>query len=97
MKRLACLLVVVLALLFSGCERTLSPQLEAIRESGELVVITRNASTTYYVGRHDRNAGFEHDLVRDFADHLDVDVRFRFHHSIGSTKKALREGHGRRD
>lgn len=94
MKRLACFLVVFSALLFSGCERTLSPELEAIRESGELVVITRNAPTTYYVDRHDRNAGFEHDLVRDFAEHLGVEVRFRFHHSIGSTKEALREGRG---
>ncbi|WP_158675269.1 transporter substrate-binding domain-containing protein [Thiohalobacter thiocyanaticus] len=57
----------------TGCsgERTL---LEEIRESGELVVVTRNSPTTYYLGP-DGPTGFEYDLAREFADHLGVKLR----------------------
>lgn len=81
-------------LLITGCQETVSPELEAIREEGELVVITRNAPTTYYRGRHDQPVGFEHDLVQNFAAYLGVDVRFKTRHSIGDVQQALRNGEG---
>lgn len=84
----------VLALAIAGCdgfpgrEEGLAP----VQESGELVVVTRNAPTIYYVDRHDRPAGFEYDLVRAFAEDLDVDIRFELRHTIGEVKQALRDG-----
>ena len=93
MKRvlLTCMAVVVTA----GCgQEPLPTDPEAIREAGELVVLTRNAPTTYYVDRHDKPSGFEHDLAVAFAEHLDVDVRFEVRHSIGEIKEGLRQGEG---
>lgn len=81
-------------LVLTGCQETVSPELEAIKDAGELVVITRNAPTTYYMGRHDEPVGFEHDLVQNFAAHLGVDVRFKTRHSIADIQQALRNGEG---
>ena len=80
--------------MLGGCQETVSPELEAIRDKGELVVITRNAPTTYYINRHDQPTGFEYDLAKAFADHLDVDVRFKIRHSIADVQQALRNGEG---
>ena len=93
MKRISLILVAVLAI--AGCgQDPLPTEPESIREAGELVVLTRNAPTTYYVDRHDQPSGFEHDLASHFADYLGVDVRFEVRHSIGELKEALREGEG---
>ncbi|MFB4202712.1 Membrane-bound lytic murein transglycosylase F [wastewater metagenome] len=62
--------------------------LAAIRASGELVVLTRNAPTTYYIGRDGRPTGPEHDLVEAFAEHLGVSVRYR----VAPTVDAVIEG-----
>lgn len=65
--------IILFLIAITGCsgERTL---LEEIRESGELVVVTRNSPTTYYLGP-DGPTGFEYDLAREFADYLDVELR----------------------
>lgn len=47
--------------------------IERIKEQGKLVVVTRNAPTTYYEGR-DGATGFEYDLVSAFAEQLGVEV-----------------------
>lgn len=65
-----------------------------IHESGELVVLTRNAPTSYFIDRHDQPAGFEYELASRFADHLGVKVRFEIRHSISAIKEALRHGEG---
>jgi len=44
-------------------------------KQGELVVLTRNAPTTWYQGR-DGEAGFEHDLILSFANSFGLSVRF---------------------
>ncbi len=46
-----------------------------LRKQGELLVLTRNAPTTWYQGR-EGEAGFEHDLVQSFAKQYDLKVRF---------------------
>lgn len=51
------------------------PLLEKIKQQGELVVATRYSLTTYYEERNGF-AGIEHDLVKAFAEHLGVRVRF---------------------
>jgi membrane-bound lytic murein transglycosylase F len=62
----------VAALISTGCDQKLfRDDLEAIQARGCLRVITRNNGTCYYEGPH-RPEGFEHDLVKAFADHLGV-------------------------
>ena len=48
-----------------------SSDLDRIRERGRLVMLTINGATTYYLGPNGE-AGFEHDLARAFAEHLQV-------------------------
>ena len=64
----------------------------AIREAGELIVLTRNAPTTWYYDRDGEPAGLEYDLATAFAAHLGVPVRFEFRDSIGSILEALARG-----
>ena len=45
--------------------------LQQIKRSNELIVITRNSPSTYYIG-NDGPAGFEYELAEMFADYLDV-------------------------
>ncbi|MFP3873849.1 MAG: membrane-bound lytic murein transglycosylase MltF [Thiohalophilus sp.] len=45
-----------------------------IQEQGKLVVVTRNAPTTYYMGR-DAPTGFEYALFSDFAEELGVELK----------------------
>ena len=47
-----------------------------VQENHELVVLTRNSPTTYYEDAHGNYAGLEYDLVKLFAQELDVNVRF---------------------
>lgn len=49
-------------------------RLEAIKRKGEIVMLTHASSTTYYEGASGP-AGFEYDLARHFAEHLDVRLR----------------------
>jgi membrane-bound lytic murein transglycosylase F len=92
---------VLLALPLVGCD--LQPEnpdqvetrsLEQIRADGSLVVLTRNAPTTYYVDRHGQPAGPEHDLVTAFAESIGVEVEFRLLPTVDAILKALEQGEG---
>lgn len=50
------------------------PHLEEIRERGELRVLSRYGPTTYYV-KNEALAGFEYELAKRFADHLNVKLK----------------------
>ncbi len=65
-----------------------------IKESGELVVLTRNAPTTRYVGRDGQATGPEHDLVTAFADSLGVDVKFVYKDSVGALLDGIEQAEG---
>lgn len=69
------LLSCVVGLLFvlSGCGQPPST-LEHIKERGVLQVITRNSPSTYFQDRYG-DTGFEYELVKNFADHLGVDLQ----------------------
>ncbi len=55
--------VLILILSISACDlRMESPLVEEIRERGTLVVLTRNAPTTFYEDRDQRSLGFEQDI-----------------------------------
>lgn len=65
-----------------------------IRESGRLVVLTRNAPTTVYIDRDGQHSGPEYELVEAFADTLGVDAEYRHYPSTGAILEALRAGEG---
>ncbi|MEZ5542896.1 MAG: membrane-bound lytic murein transglycosylase MltF [Pseudomonadota bacterium] len=65
-------LILLACLLLSACGRTPS-LLEQVQQSNQLVVITRNSSTTYFVGP-DGPTGFEYELAQRFADYLGVEL-----------------------
>ncbi len=85
------LMVLLLALLLtSACSKPPS-RLDRIREKGELVVVTRNAPTTYYEGR-DGLAGFEYDMVTAYAKHLGVTARFVIKDNLAEMLPLLERG-----
>lgn len=75
--------------LTSGCEQ--SSQLQRIQKSGELVVATRLAPTTYYHGA-DGPKGIEYELINRFARKIGVRPRFEFRNDLDTLIKATRDG-----
>jgi membrane-bound lytic murein transglycosylase F len=65
-------LAVLLCLLLSACGHPVSI-LEQVQQQNQLIVLTRNSSTTYYEGP-DGPTGFEYELARRFADYLGVEL-----------------------
>jgi membrane-bound lytic murein transglycosylase F len=68
-------------------ERPVDQGLEAIRASGHLVVLTRVAPTTYYLGT-DGQTGFEYVLTQELGKALGVKVDYR----IYKTEAEIMEG-----
>jgi len=69
-------LLLLLAGLTVSCDSFFTParsHLEQICERGSLVMITQNSGNTYYLYREEP-AGFEYDLVAEFARYLNVDL-----------------------
>lgn len=59
----------------TACGKATTP-IPAARESGELVVLTRNGPTTYYEDAQGQHVGLEHDLATLFARDLGLNLRF---------------------
>ena len=74
-------------------EKAKSSVLDTILDRGELIVLTRNAPTTYYYGP-DGQEGYDYDLVMAYAKHLGVDVRFIVKISVDDVLGALAVGKG---
>jgi len=68
--------------------------LAEIKDSGKLVVLTRNAPTTWYIGRDGKPAGPEYELVQAFADHLGVKAKFKRRSSLTAILDSLERGEG---
>lgn len=68
--------------------------LEQIKADGTLVVLTRNAPTTYYIDRHGQPAGPEYDLVTAFAESIGVAVEFELRPTVDAILNALEAGEG---
>ncbi|MGA7801117.1 MAG: membrane-bound lytic murein transglycosylase MltF [Gammaproteobacteria bacterium] len=91
------MLAAALAMLaISGCggDPPADPVLHKIKARGQLVVLTRNAPTTYYEGNDGRLAGMEHDMAVSFAKSLGVAVRFKVLDSVADILSALKKGEG---
>ena len=68
--------------------------LSEIKESGTLVVLTRNAPTTWYIDRDGKPAGPEYELATAFADHLGVEAEFKRLPSLTAILEGLENGEG---
>ncbi len=74
--------------LLMTCSTQTKTQLQRVQERGELIVVTRNAATTYYES-HDSAAGIEFDLMRGFADELGVGLRVIPADTVGEVLRRL--------
>jgi len=88
------LLLLTSALLISCGKPRPQTTLEAIKQSGELVVVTRHGATSYYDGAQGMS-GLEYDLSRLFANRLGVDLRVVVPESVSDILPAIvnREAH----
>lgn len=90
LKRLG---LVVFCIFLSSCfgkEKLRS--LEKIKESGELVVLTRNSSLSYFTDRNGQPAGFEYELVNAFAKSLGIKVKFKMVNGLDEMMDKLENG-----
>jgi len=67
--------------------------LENIRAQGKLVVLIRNAPTTYYY-QQDQLAGFEYELINAYAKSLGVEVKYIVLDTITEILQYLDQGKG---
>lgn len=71
-----------------------SGSLEEIKASGKLVVLTRNAPTTYYFDTDAQATGPEHDMVESFAASIGVQTEYKLFSTTGEILEALEQGQG---
>ena len=87
-------------LLLSACEAKLNEaqkdtrSLEEIQSSGKLVVLTRNAPTTLYTDREEKQSGPEFDLVESFAASLGLEVEYKIKTSVQEIIDAVENAEG---
>ena len=94
-----CLTLLIALGILSGCTQdsaqetnlTSKSVLDKIKDSGKLIVLTRNAPTTYYLYK-DENAGLEYDLITNFAKSINVTPTFIVKENTTEILKALRNG-----
>lgn len=88
--------LVVIALLWPKGTTHILPvrTLADIQNSGQLVVLTQNTPTVYYVDRHENESGPEHKLVKDFAKSLGVRPVFIIKNSVVDLLDAISRGEG---
>ena len=66
--------------------------LSDIQKRGELVIVTRNAPTTFYEGQNEEFTGLEHDLAVAFAEYLGVKPRFIVKDTVDSVLESIDRG-----
>ena len=91
-------LIVLLAVPLAGCfgdrqtAMNRTDVLAQIKARGVLNVATRNAPTSYYLGREGEPQGPEQAMVESFAHHLGVTVRYRVSDSVAGVLDDLASG-----
>ncbi|UCB56135.1 MAG: membrane-bound lytic murein transglycosylase MltF [Thiotrichales bacterium] len=75
-------------------QKVASDLLDQIIERNELIVLTTNQPTTYYIDREDKPAGPEFDMAQSFAQSLGVNTRYVEFDSTEAVIAALRKGEG---
>jgi membrane-bound lytic murein transglycosylase F len=83
--------LLLLLFLLSGCSREPEGLLKEVLQQKELVVVTRNAPTTYY-DWHDELTGVEYDMTQAFANSLGVKVKYIIKDSTAEILEAIKKG-----
>ena len=81
-----------ITLILAACSNG-NDYVDKIKAKGELVVLTRNAATTYYESR-EGYMGVEYEIANAFADSLGVEARFVTKEDISDLFKSVNEGYG---
>jgi len=68
--------------------------LDGIQARGVLVVLTRNAPTTFYYDQNGAPAGYEFELAQDFADTIGVEARFVILDTVTDILEGITAGQG---
>ncbi len=84
------LLYITLAALIGTCSSP-PPVLDQVLETGQLRVVSRESPTAYILGPNGP-AGFEHDLVRQFADELGVTLVIETVESVSEIVPRMQKG-----
>lgn len=82
-------LLACLSVSLGACQQ--DSTLTSIQEKGELIIVTRNAPSTYYE-LHDEPAGFEYDMTQDFAESLGVKARYILKDTTSEILQAIQSG-----
>lgn len=96
-----CVCLAVFICLLSGCRRqaqgvsaeTASDDLQQIKESGELVVLTLYSSTSYFIYRG-QDMGFQYELSEQFAKSLGVKLKIEVAKNVHELIEKLSTGKG---
>ena len=80
-----------LVLLLTACGQPANTRLVQVQERGKLIVVSRNAATTYYEGA-EGPTGLEYDLLRGFANELGVELQLITAPNIQTVLTILGEG-----
>lgn len=90
-------LLIATSIILSSCSKMSEGSqdlLAKIKTKGELLVLTTNEPTTYYIGREGQPEGPEYDMAVSLAQTLDVDVKFLIMNSVAEVLESLRKGKG---
>lgn len=83
------IVIVITLICLTAC--TDRQRLDRVLSDSELVVVTRNAPTTYYEGR-DGETGLEYELTQAFAEHLGVKPRYIIKDTASEILASLESG-----
>ena len=86
------LALIALMLLLATCSKG-SERIDKIKAKGELVVLTRNAATTYYESR-EGHLGVEYEIAKAFAKSLGVKATFVTKDTISELFTSINAGQG---
>lgn len=81
------------AMTLLSCSPFATNKLEAVKFSGQLVVLTRNSPTTYYEGP-EGPTGFEYELAKAFADRLGVALKLVVPNRFADILPMVQRGQG---
>ncbi|MEF8984720.1 MAG: transporter substrate-binding domain-containing protein [Bacteroidales bacterium] len=86
----------LLFFLFSSCQTDSvkeepESRLDKIRQEGKLVAITDYNSTNYFIYRG-RTMGFQYELLKKFANHLDVELEIQVNKELEKSFQLMEDG-----
>jgi membrane-bound lytic murein transglycosylase F len=88
LKLISLLLLSIFLLI--ACQEA-KPHLEEIKERGELRVLSRYGPTSYYL-KGDQLAGFEYELAKQFAQHLNVKLKIIVPENLSDILNLIEQG-----